>query len=365
MLLIRNEELVLTGSTTSGTEVEKVIKTKIKELRKTFAGQFPLRFEFDKKLQRMGSLVDSDFRNEVKVPVYPSLKPIPLSAQVVIAGERVVLTYCTSRREKNGKWINLPKNLAFRGKLSIDEHDEDLAFFLLYCLPAVNNAFDCVEIKRVKPNNAFTYSFIDENRVATAIVQKDKAVTEVKYLINNTMTDEQVKGMSIVYNIAGAEMEAHADKLRVSLFTAIELKAKSALSYENVYGEFIAKYKALYEAKSKAVVNDIKKDEPIVEKVKEVVKEAEKEENEIDKEQIELDYKTLISQALAANIIMEFGKGSSDFSKKRWCFKVDGKQSDKICGIFDNDPNESLYKEMLNNEDLVKAIKTKLSEVSK
>lgn len=366
-ILINGEELKLTGKPDVGTEVEKLVKSKIAELRKTFEGRFPLKFRFEDKMITSAIRVDSDFRNERKTPVYPS-RPITLSTEVVINNVRSVITWCKTRRfdDRKQKWYNSPKMLNMdsnptfiKGVLDISEPDADLAFFLLYCHPNINNSFECAEIKRSNWRKEFFYKFVDDQKAAVEYNEKLRYEIKVQNIILNEMNDEQVRAMAILYEIPNAQMEFGAI-LSNNLFGMIQNKAKQADSYENVYAEFIAKYEKLYVNK-KAMDSVTKTVEP--EKLVVETKTPEPEKSNLSAEELELQYMTLITSCKTENVIREFGVNSTDFSKKRWTWvRPDGLNGDKIAPVLTNNPTRDLYNEMLKNPDLVKALEIRLSE---
>ena len=363
MILINGQEINL-GYSKEETPYEAIIKEKIKGIKESFKGRFPLKFSLHKSLVTNGTISEANGRNPYNVPIYPH-RPIKLSQSVIINDERVMLTYCKRLVYNKAKDEYRPdmKNLSLErgGKIDIIEHDADLAFFLLYVHPNVDNALDCTEIKRdidSRKQREYLYSFIDEHKAAMETIQRDKAKVKTQAIIYAEMTDEIVKAMSIRYNILDANVK-NVDMLRIELFNKIVSTAETAHSYENVYGEFESKYK---EHLSNGKKTEVKKEEvydtptPPADQTPANNRSGE---SEVDKE---LRLKTLITDAVNAEVIRANGLGSKNANYHYWCFIDDeGKNGDRICAIIDRDSTDSLYKHLLLNEnDIVKNIENKV-----
>jgi hypothetical protein len=372
MILINGEEINL-GYSKEPTPYEVVIKEKIKDIKESFKGRFPLRFSLHKNLITNGTISEANGRNAYTVPIYPH-RPIKLSQSVIINDERVVLTYCKklvynkSKNEYRPDIKNL--DLAKGGKLDVIEHDADLAFYLLYVHNNVDNAFDCLEIKRdVVPGNPreYFYTFVDEHKVAMETIQRDKAKVKTQAIIYAEMTDEIVKAMSIRYNIAGAEIK-NVDMLRIELFNKIVSTAETAYAYENVYGEFESKYKehlGLCNKKSASAKEENKEQTPPPTPPSNDNQNGGNDpESELDKE---LRLKSLITKAENAGIIRANGLKSTNSNYHFWCFvNSEGKNGDRICAIINRDAADSLYKALLINEnDIVKNIESRVEAYDK
>lgn len=371
MILINNEEINL-GYSEKSTPIETIIKAKIKTIKESFKGRFPLEFSLHPKLITKGSITDSAGGQPREIPIYP-FRPIKLSQSVIIEGERVMLTYCKRLVYNKAKDEYRPdmKNLSLTefGRLNVIEHDADLAFFLLYVHANVENALDCIEIKRdIKDerNREYFYKFVDEHKAAMESVQKDKAKVKIQSIIYNDMTDEIVKAMSIRYNIVNAETK-DTNVLRIELFNKIVSTAATAHQYENVYGEFEAKYRQHLPAKTgevaAKVADEVKKSEPEpeVEPEKPFTRSVE------DEATKELRLKSLITAATNAGIIRASGLNSKNVNYHYWCFiDEDGKNGNRICAIIDKDATDSIYKALLVNEnDIVKNLETKVLAYNK
>lgn len=370
MILINNEEIKL-GYSKDATPYEVVIKEKINELKESFKGRFPLKFSLHKSLIANGTISEANGRNPKNIPIYP-YRPIKLSQSVIIGEDRVMLTYCKRLVYNKAKDEYRPdiKNLELgrAGKLDVIEHDADLAFFLLYVHPNVDNALECVEIKRdvdPKKQRDYIYTFVDEHKAAMETIQRDKAKVKTQAIIYAEMTDEIVKAMSIRYNIVGADVK-NVDMLRIELFNKIVSTAETAHSYENVYGEFESKYKEHLsngkKADVKVDVKDIKEEQ--TPPATDLSKNDNSGESEVDKE---LRLKKLITTATNAEIIRASGLGSKNVNYHYWCFVDEaGKNGDRICAIIDKDATDSIYKALLLNEnDIVKNIENKVAEFEK
>lgn len=372
MILINGREMNL-GFNEDPTPYEKIVKAKINDIRESFKGRFPLKFSLHKNLVANGIISEANGRNAKNIPIYP-YRPIKLSQSVIIGDERVMLTYCKRLVYNKAKDEYRPdmKNLEMSkgGKIDVIEHDAELAFFLLYVHPNVDNALDCVEIKRdVDPRSQreYVYTFVDEHKAAMETIQRDKAKVKTQAIIYAEMTDEIVKAMSIRYNIPDANVK-NVDMLRIELFNKIVSTAATAHSYENVYGEFESKYK---EHLSNGKKSDVKKEEssnpPAAQQTPPPSDENKSNdhsgESEVDKE---LRLKTLITDATNAGIIRA-NTGSKNSNYHFWCFiDEEGKNGNRICPIIDKDSTDSIYKHLLTNEnDIVKNIENKVEEYNK
>lgn len=368
MILINGKEINL-GYNDDPTPYEAVIKEKIKGIKESFKGRFPLRFSLHKNLITNGTISEANGRNAYSVPIYPH-RPIKLSQSVIINDDRVVLTYCKRLVYNKAKDEYRPdiKNLdlAKGGKIDVIEHDADLAFYLLYVHTNVDNALDCLEIKRdIDPRNPreYFYTFVDEHKAAMETIQKDKAKVKTQAIIYAEMTDEIVKAMSIRYNIAGAETK-NVDMLRIELFNKIVSTAETAHAYENVYGEFESKYKEhLGNKKTAPATAKAENNEPTPPS-NDNQNDDNEPESELDKE---LRLKKLITEAENAGIIRANGLKSNNSNHHYWCFvDSEGKNGDRICAIIDRDSANSLYKALLVNEnDIVKNIEGKVEAYNK
>ena len=357
-IILNKVELDLTGSLDKGTVAEREIKKVMYNLRKQFEGRFPLKFRYDDKMVTTGTKVDGDFRNPVNVPVYPT-RPIPLTAEVIFENQRMPISYAKTVRWNESKQKNIlePKNLDFKGSVDVGENDLDLAFFLLYIQPNMGNAFENAMFKRADWSLArmtAIYKFIDDQKAATALVAKERLQIEVKNLIYNVMTNDHVKAIALKNNMMGAESQ-YPDTLRISLYNTIVAKADKAESYENIYADFIANYNELFGKKEK-----ITTEAPAKPAEEEVSKPASVGTSTASKE---LEVKALISKAIEKKVLMEYGKDNTNFSYKNWSFVNDGKKGTKICSLVDGqNPIDTLYKAIVENPDIEKAIKEMISE---
>ena len=80
----------------------------------------------------------------------------------------------------------------------------------MYCHPNIANTFDCAEIKRNTTKKEYFYKFVDDQKAAIQLVEKDRQRIKVYNIILNEMNAEQVKNMAIIYDIPRAEMEHEA-----------------------------------------------------------------------------------------------------------------------------------------------------------
>lgn len=373
-ILINGEELVLTGKPNVGTEMEQLVKGKIEEIRKTFKDRFPLKFRFEDKMVSETTMVDSYFQDPKKMKVYPS-RPISLTAEVIIDNVRSTITWCKTRKynERKNKWLNTPKSLNhdssptfIKGVLDITVPDADLAFFLLYCHPNIANTFDCAEIKRNTTKKEYFYKFVDDQKAAIQLVEKDRQRIKVYNIILNEMNAEQVKNMAIIYDIPRAEME-HEAVLRNQLWGMINGKADKADSYENVYADFTAKFEKLFKKVeipkvTTPKVEGTKEETPATkEPVTETPKEEEVENPPVD----EFKLKDLIYKCKEAGVAKPVGMDSANLNRRMWMLtKLNGSPDGKIVNIISDDPTEDLYKFLSKeeNKDLIENLKFRLQE---
>jgi hypothetical protein len=308
--------------------------------------------------------------------VYPS-RPISLTAEVIIDNVRSTITWCKTRKfdERKNKWTNSPKSLNhdssptfIKGALDITEPDTDLAFFLLYCHPNIANSLECAEIKRNNNKKEYFYKFVDDQKAAIQLVEKDRQRIKVYNIILNEMNAEQVKNMAIMYDIPRAEME-HEAVLRTQLWGMINGKADKADAYENVYADFTAKFEKLFKKVEAPKMAAPKVEAPKVEEtpvIKVPVTEIPKEEEKVEDAPVdELALKGLIYKCKEAGVAKPVGMDSPNLNRRMWMLtKLNGSPDGKIVNIVSDDPTEDLYKFLSKeeNKDLIDNLKFRLEE---
>jgi hypothetical protein len=334
-------------------------------IRETFKGRFPLMFAYEPNITTEGAVTDNNFQNPRKTIINPS-RPISLKSQIVIDDERITVRYCKTRKynEKKDMYENRPKNLPFKGSLAVNKNEMDLAVFMLYLQRNVNNGLEASEIEIVRPYNGqktYYYRFVDDQKIAANTIREGKDESITKNLIYYEMSNEAAKSLALMYYVDNADT-LNEDQIRVALFAKIVGLAQKSASYENIFGLFAAKYEGLTGVKNPV---DPKTD-------------GDKQEGKHDDEQPdltniesgadrELRIKEFITKAVESDSIMAFGLNAQNASQRKWMTrKVDSQRTDAVlCLIEHENPTDSLYKAILNDENLMSIIKTRMEERQK